>query len=295
MLDIRTDLAVEENERITERKQSIRGVTVEEDLSQDGGIRVTTVRIDTENAARAMGKPRGTYITLESSQMSEESACEEDVCDITGKLAEILHSQLEKKKAHSILVAGLGNRDVTPDALGPQVVDRLCITRHLLHQYGRFAFGKTSVAAVSAIAPGVMAQTGMETGEILQGIVRQVRPDCLIVIDALAARSMKRLCRTIQITDTGIHPGSGVGNHRHAITEESVGVPVLAIGIPTVVDAATIVRDALDTFLCGEQTDMAAASPKLHEMFVTSKDIDAQIRQMSTVLSEGINLVINHI
>ena len=154
-----------------------------------------------------------------------------------------------KKRELSVLVAGLGNRSVTPDALGPQVADNLCITRHLLEEYGSAAFANGSVQAVSAVVPGVMAQTGMETGEILSGIIRQVRPDCLIAIDALAARSARRLCRTIQISDTGICPGSGVGNHRHSITEKTVGVPVIALGIPTVVEAATIVQDSMAEFL----------------------------------------------
>lgn len=208
--------------------------------------------------------------------------------------------------------AGLGNRSVTPDALGPQVVDNLCITRHLLQEYGRAAFEKEQVQPVSAIVPGVMAQTGMETREILSGVIEQIRPDCLIAIDALAARSARRLCRTIQISNTGICPGSGVGNHRHSITEKTIGIPVIAVGIPTVVEAATIVQDSMAEFLrelsrinsmpslqsSWEKLDEAEhrelvrglLSPQLNQMFVTTKDIDAQIKQMSYTVSEGINM-----
>ncbi len=311
MFEVRTDLALEEQERLQEQQESSRGISVREEASEDGEIRVTTVQIKTENAGKMMGKPRGTYITLESSLLPEESG--DYHRDISRKLAELLWRLVPgKKKELSVLVAGLGNRSVTPDALGPQVADNLCITRHLLEEYGSAAFANGSVQAVSAVVPGVMAQTGMETGEILSGIIRQVRPDCLIAIDALAARSARRLCRTIQISDTGICPGSGVGNHRHSITEKTVGVPVIALGIPTVVEAATIVQDSMAEFLrelsrmdsmpsltdSWEKLDEAEhrelvrglLSPQLNQMFVTTKDIDAQIKQMSYTVSEGINL-----
>ncbi|MCD8216864.1 MAG: GPR endopeptidase [Clostridiales bacterium] len=315
MFEVRTDLAVEENERVKEQRRSSRGVSVSEEEYGDDNIRITTVRIETENAVKIMGKPKGTYITLEAPQMAEET--EDYHRDISEKLAELLRRLIPAGKTPKfILVAGLGNRSVTPDALGPQVVDNLCITRHILREYGTLAYGKTRVEPLCAVAPGVMAQTGMETREILSGVVREVKPDYLIAIDALAARSLKRLCRTIQISDTGISPGSGVGNHRHSLTAETLGVPVIAIGIPTVVEAATIVQDFMAAFLrelSGHDSESSLEqswnklneaehrelvrelmAPQLNQMFVTSKDIDAQIKQMSYTVSEGINMAFFH-
>ncbi|MCD8152169.1 MAG: GPR endopeptidase [Clostridiales bacterium] len=311
MFEVRTDLAVEENERVRKQRQPSRGVSVSEEKYEEGDVRITTVRIETENAVRVMGKPKGTYITLEASCMAEESA------DYHRNISEYLAAQIrrlipEGKRPETILVAGLGNRSVTPDALGPRVADNLNITRHILREYGSMAYGAGRVEPVCAIVPGVMAQTGMETREILSGVIREVRPDYLIAIDALAARSLKRLCRTIQITDTGIRPGSGVGNHRHSLTEKVLGVPVIAIGIPTVVEAATIVQDSMSEFLeeisrIDPMSSLLSSwkklddvehgtlvrelmPPRLNQMFVTSKDIDAQIKQMSYTVSEGINL-----
>ncbi len=311
MFEVRTDLALEENERVKEQHRSSRGVSVSEEAYGDDNIRITTVRIETENAVKIMGKPKGTYITLEAPQMADETDGYHR--DISERVAELLHRLIPVEKTpKSILVAGLGNRSVTPDALGPLVVDNLCITRHILREYGTFAYGKARVEPLCAVAPGVMAQTGMETREILSGVVREVQPDYLIAIDALAARSLKRLCRTIQISDTGISPGSGVGNHRHSLTEKTLGVPVIAIGIPTVVEAATIVQDSMAAFLRelpghgsvsslekswkklneAEHRELVRElmAPQLNQMFVTSKDIDAQIKQMSYTVSEGINM-----
>ncbi|MCD8365756.1 MAG: GPR endopeptidase [Clostridiales bacterium] len=311
MFEVRTDLAVEENERLREQQRSSHGISVSEEEYGEDSIHITTVRIETENAGKIMGKPKGTYITLEVPGMTEET--EDYHREISEKVAEVLHRLIPvERKKKSILVAGLGNRSVTPDALGPRVVDNLCITRHILKEYGAYAYGKARVEALCAVAPGVMAQTGMETREILSGVIREIKPDCLIAIDALAARSMKRLCRTIQISDTGISPGSGVGNHRHSLTEKTLGVPVIAIGIPTVVEAATIVQDSMAAFLRelsgqdpmssleeswknlneAEHRELARElmAPQLNQMFVTSKDIDAHIKQMSYTVSEGINM-----
>lgn len=311
MFEIRTDLAVEENERIQEKKKTVRGVTVEEERFEEEDINIITVHIETENGAREMGKPKGTYITLEASAMAEDD--EGYHREISQKLAEVLKRLIPvEKKELSILVAGLGNRMVTPDALGPQVADHLCITRHIIREFGKFAYENENVQHISSIVPGVMAQTGMESREIIAGVIREVKPDYLIVIDALAARSARRLGRTIQITDTGINPGSGVGNHRHSITKETIGIPVIAIGIPTVVEAATIVHDSMSTLIdelaqsetmrplknsWGKLNEMEhknlireLLSPQLNNMFVTPKDIDAEIKQMSYTVSEGINI-----
>ena len=246
--NVRTDLALEQRERFVSDQIEIPGVAVEETYDDMCEVRVTTVRIETENGAAVMGKPVGNYITLEAPKMAE--ADESYHREISGKLMEVLEGCLpEKKDGQSILIIGLGNRNVTPDALGPLVVEHLDITRHLVKEYGKYALGGEADRIVSAVVPGVMGQTGMETVEIVRGIVEETEPDFVIAIDALAARSVRRLNRTIQIADTGIAPGSGVGNHRNAITEETVGVPVIAIGVPTVVDAATIVGDSIEEYV----------------------------------------------
>ena len=245
---IRTDLALEDKERFESDNVEVQGVSLKEDYDEEREIKVTTVKIETENGAKVMRKPVGTYITMEAPNMAVP---DEDYHDeISKELAKFLARFIKKdKEDFSILVVGLGNRKVTPDALGPYVVDNLNITRHIVKEYGKYAMGEDNVRLVSAIVPGVMAQTGMETVEIIKGIVRETKPDMMIAVDALAARSSKRLNRTIQITDTGINPGSGVGNHRNAITKDTVGIPVLAIGVPTVVDAATIVNDTMENLI----------------------------------------------
>ena len=184
------------------------------------------------------------------------------------------------------LVVGLGNPEATPDALGPKMVSNLLITRHLIREYGREVMGVGDCCEIRGLAPGVMAQTGMETSEIIKGVVQEISPDLLIVIDALAARSTRRLCRTIQLTDTGIQPGSGVGNHRAALTKETLGIPVIAIGVPTVVEAAAIIYDA--------QGNCEQMPPHLNGMFVTPKNIDELIKQLSFTLSEALNMVFAH-
>ena len=197
-------------------------------------------------------------------------------------------------------MVGLGNRDVTADALGPSTVDNLFITRHIIREYGKQAYHASKMHQISALVPGVMAKTGMETAEIIKGVIKVTEPDIVIVIDALAARSVKRLNRTVQITDTGIHPGSGVGNHRNALTKESLGIPVIAIGIPMVVDAGTIVCDALEKL--SQEYDEGKASldyfrnnadTQLHNMYVTAKNIDETTKRLSFTLSEAINIALD--
>ena len=171
----------------------------------------------------------------------------------------------------SVIVVGLGNSEITTDALGPRVSDNMMITRHVIREFGKYALGAEHSNLISSIVPGVMAQTGMESLEIIRGVIRETEPDCIVAVDALAARSVKRLNRTIQITNTGINPGSGVGNHRHGLNRESVGIPVIAIGVPTVVDAATIVNDAISGYY--EEVDCT-----LNSFFVTPKDIVESIK-----------------
>ena len=242
------------------------------------------VRTDLALEAREMGKPIGTYLTLEAPGMA--SPDEDYHREISEKLAEYLKELMGGQKNPSVLVVGLGNRDVTPDALGPKMVSNLLITRHLIREYGREVMGVGDCCEISGLAPGVMAQTGMETSEIIKGVVQEISPDLLIVIDALAARSTRRLCRTIQLTDTGIQPGSGVGNHRAALTKETLGIPVIAIGVPTVVEAAAIIYDA--------QGNCEQMPPHLNGMFVTPKNIDELIKQLSFTLSEALNMVFAH-
>ena len=224
MFQIRTDLAVEAREKFEEDDVEVKGVRIDEWQKKEN-ILVTRVVIETENGARTMGKPKGTYVTLEAPNMADQD--EDYHREISIALSEVVQDILpDFKEEATVLIVGLGNREVTPDSLGPNVVDNMHITRHIIKEYGRYAYGEKSVHPISGIVPGVMAQTGMESVEIVRGVVEQTNPDCVVVIDALAARSTRRLNRTIQITDTGINPGSGVGNHRHAINRESLGIQI---------------------------------------------------------------------
>lgn len=309
---IRTDLALEQKERFESDNVEVPGVILEESFDEEKEIRTTIVKIETENGAKTMGKPVGTYITMEAPNMTVPD--EDYHAEISGELLKHMKqfARLEKKD-YSVLVVGLGNRKVTPDALGPYVVDNLNITRHIVKEYGKYAMGEDQARLVSAIVPGVMGQTGMETVEILKGVVNETKPDLMIVIDALAARSSRRLNSTIQIADTGINPGSGVGNHRNAITEETVGVPVIAIGVPTVVDAATIVNDTMENLIGALETSETLKgvgvvlqgynaaekyelikeliSPHLNGLFVTPKDIDETVKRISYTISESLNML----
>lgn len=291
---IRTDLALEAKEQFEERKVEIRGVSVEEDHDEERDIHTTVVRIETENGAKSMGKPQGTYVTIEAPDMSLPD--EDYHREISRELADHILQLLQGKRVESVLVVGLGNSEVTPDALGPRVVGNLHITRHLIREFGRDALDGDTQIMVSGIVPGVMAQTGMETLEIVQGVIDETKPDVVIAIDALAARSTRRLNRTIQITDTGINPGSGVGNHRQALSEETLHVRVIGIGVPTVVDAATIVHDAMEHLLnvLEEQERREfldeMITPSLNQMFVTPKDVDDTVRRLSFTISEALNI-----
>ena len=313
---IRTDLAMEQKERFESDHVEVSGVVLEEEYDEEKEIKITTVRIETENGAKSMGKPVGTYLTLEAPNMA--AADEGYHMEISETLADFLEKYMKdteenQEKGYSVLVVGLGNREVTPDALGPYVVDQLNVTRHIVQEYGRYAVGKGGSRIVSAIVPGVMAQTGMESAEIIRGIVNETTPDLIMVIDALAARSTKRLNRTIQISDAGIYPGAGVGNHRSEITKDTMGIPVIAIGVPTVVDAATIVNDTMENFITALETSETLKgvgvvlqgynsaekyelvkeliAPHLNGMFVTPKDIDDTVRRISYTISEAMNML----
>jgi spore protease len=294
MQRIRTDLAVEAKEKYEEDHVEIRGVVIEEDYNEEKDIRTTTVKIETENGAKAMGRPQGTYITLEAPNLSVPDEAYHR--EISVELAKHIRKLVEFRDDMSVLIVGLGNQDITPDALGPDVIRNLRITRHVIREYGVESMGEERAYSVSGLVPGVMAQTGMETLEIIQGVVTETKPDLVIAIDALAARSTRRLNRTIQITDTGIHPGAGVRNNRDGLTQKTLGVKVIGIGVPTVVDAATIVHDAmahlLDTLEEAEKKEFLdeMITPHLYSMFVTPKDVDETVKRLSYTISEGLNI-----
>ena len=307
IFNIRTDLAVEERERFTERNIEITGVKLTEQMDSEDRVKITRVEVLNDSGAKAMGRPIGSYVTIEAKDMDAS-------LDISSVLSRELEKMLIDRQEKpldkmSVLVVGLGNRDVTPDSLAPSVISRLDVSRHIymLKEDNEKSYG------VSAVIPGVMAQSGMESAEMVSGIVKQIEPDVVIGIDALAARNTRRLNTTIQLADTGIHPGSGVGNHRQGLNEETLGVPVIAIGIPTVVDAATIVSDAMDALIGvlssadgGEsiseslkifsdkekyQLIKELLEPQIGAMFVTPKDIDEDIEIMANIVADGINKV----
>lgn len=309
---VRTDLALEERESFEGNGGEIPGVVLKEQVRKEGMVRLTEVRILNAQGAQAMGKPEGTYLTLEADalQTPDEDIHSQVADELAGQLNKLMKSAgWEKKKGQTLLVVGLGNRSVTPDSLGPRAAGNLRVTSHLFAEKGME--GMTACPGLSAIAPGVMAQTGMETARILRGIIGETSPDLVIAIDALAARSVRRLCTTIQLTDTGIHPGSGVGNHRHSLTRESLGVPVIAVGVPTVVGAAAIVQDTITALLgvlennergrragkwirqmdTEEQYELIREllEPEFGPMYVTPPDIDQSVQQLSFTISEGIH------
>lgn len=291
---IRTDLALEATERFKEENVEVHGVEVREKYDKEKDVRTTVVRITTENGAKTMGKPQGTYITIEAPDLSVPD--EDYHREISEEVAHHLKELIDFSQQQSVLVVGLGNQDITADSLGPRAVGNIHMTRHVIREYGLKSCSHMKMHQISGIVPGVMAQTGMETLEIVQGVVAEIKPDVVIAIDALAARSTARLNRTIQITDTGISPGSGVGNHREGLNEENLSVRVIGIGVPTVVDAATIVHDSMSDLLDAleeeEQKEFLEEmiSPKLYTMFVTPKDVDETVKYLSFTISEGLNL-----
>ncbi|KIR01476.1 Endopeptidase spore protease Gpr [Lachnospiraceae bacterium TWA4] len=224
------------------------------------------IEITQDELANQLGKPKGTYLTLEAN--SKESNLSKELSNC---LVELL-----PKTCKTILVAGLGNENATPDALGPKVVSKLTITRKI--------YGKDQ--GVLAIEPGVLAQTGMETIEILKGIIKEVKPDVLVVVDALAARSISRIGRTIQLTDTGIEPGSGVGNYQKALTKKTLNLPVIAIGVPTVIGAGTLVCDIMEQ-ICGESMDQL--DELIPTFYVTPKDVDEMVDTLSATIASSLN------
>ena len=301
---IRTDLAIECREMFA---QEISGV---ESLAHDNdGITVTHVKITSEEGARQIGKPIGDYVTIEIDEMLQS---DEDIIDRGARaVSEELKKLVANKNLDSVLVVGLGNRYITPDSIGPKAVGKITVTRHITKEANMgFDF---SVRAVSAVAPGVLGITGIETGEIVKGVVQHVKPSLIIAVDALAARKLSRLGTTVQLSDTGICPGSGVGNNRKELTEKTLGVPVIAIGVPMVVDAATLTLDIMESISnyikekTGNDTGIlkntiapsehaiinAALSDKNENMIVTPNDVDNISEQASTIIADGINMALH--
>lgn len=314
---VRTDLALEEREKIRESGEETSGIHVQEWEKKAAGIHVTEVSVSSRNGEALIGKPMGTYVTLEAPALAKKD--DDYHREVSAELAEQLKKMfarhgLEEKKLNRpvhMLVVGLGNAEATPDALGPKVLEHLQATRHLAMEYGQEFCRKYGYPVLSGITPGVMAQTGMETAEIVKGVVKETKPDGVIVVDALAARSAGRLGVTVQISDTGIQPGSGVGNHRSGLTKETLGIPVFAIGIPMVVGAASIVYDAVGAMTevlkessahDGQTEDIRIMQqeeayelvrellkPELGPMYVTPHDIDERVGFLSYTISEAIH------
>lgn len=299
MLDFRTDLADERlNECIKDGK--IDGIS-SEDVDLGGTLKVTKVKVLNENGKRKIGKEIGNYITLVIKNI--ETVTNEELEKISGIISEQLKDLI--KNYNSILVVGLGNIDTTADSIGPKVIKDINITRHLKKYAPEFVDIKTK--EISAIAPGVLGTTGIETQEIIKGIVEKVKPECIIAIDALISRDISRLFKTIQISDTGIVPGAGVGNARKEISQKTMGVPVIAIGVPTLVEAATIVADSIELIAnqfnefkeLKEATKedkyrliKAVLEPSKYNLAVTPKEVDNLVDNMKLVIANGINKIL---
>lgn len=303
-----TDLALELREDLEEQKEiREQGYEVTERLHGNGRIRETRIHIISVSAAEKLQKPPGNYITLEGVDLSEND--EEVHREMSRQIA--VHLKKLLGDARHVLIAGLGNRDVTPDALGPMVTEQILITRpwKTEEEFRRKEFHQ-KMRVSTAIAPGVYAQTGMETEEILSAVVSKIHPDRMVVIDALAARSLDRLNRTVQICDTGIAPGAGVGNRRREITEVTMGIPVIAIGVPTVISIPALAGEIAESVLQVMPQEQQEAylkryqkggkyallssllDKRLFDYFFTPKEIDTSVQRMSQTIAEGINCVI---
>lgn len=287
MLQKRTDLALEARELWTQEQgqEQPEGVETSQFLHQ--GCPVTTVRVTNQQGAQAIGKPVGTYVTLDLSGMKhrQEDAFLRSVQALSQELRELLPLSL----GQGVLVIGLGNRAITPDNIGPAAVDHVLATRHLVEQIPEH-FG--SFRPVAALAAGVLAATGVESSELARAVTDRIHPSCVIAVDALASRSLSRVCTTVQLTDTGISPGSGVGNCRAALNQETLGVPVIALGVPTVVDVATLCADVLEE--AGQaHLDPQALTGVGEGLMVTPRDIDQSAADMAKVIGFGIDLALH--
>ncbi len=303
MASLRTDLAIEAHRDAQRAARRLPGVRASE--RTEDGVTISEVMVETSEGADAVGKPVGRYVTFESRQLRRHDR--EHAATVGKLLSETLESMLPKgEQLSEALVVGLGNWQATPDALGPRVVSRLLVTRHLKSVVPEDI--QRRMRPVAALAPGVLGITGIETGEMVRAVVDRLQPGFVIAIDALAARSVERIASTIQVSDTGIQPGSGVGNHRAAINRESLGVPVFAIGVPTVVHAITIARDTIQGLieelkddvqfyevldeLYDKQRDALITQvlgESVGDLMVTPKEIDAQIEDLSRLIAGALN------
>lgn len=309
MYNYRTDLALERREifrNANKIEEEIEGIETEEEKEKNG-IVTTRVKILNESGENALGKPIGNYITIDIKKIKsiDEDGIQNAAYILSRELKKLIDSKI--KKSDDILIVGLGNEYVTPDSLGPKTINEIDITRHILNYMPEVL--EKGTRPVSAISPGVLGTTGIETIEILKGIVDNIKPKLLIVIDALASRSIQRISSTIQLADTGIVPGAGVGNTRKEISINSLGIPVIAIGIPTVVESAVLVNDCLNLFIeklqqeaksneylnklkeeDNYETIKEALIPNDYNMIVTPKEIDELIENMKDVVARGINM-----
>ncbi|MBR6033325.1 MAG: GPR endopeptidase [Clostridia bacterium] len=307
-MDFRTDMAIERRDifrKANNTKDEIPGIQTKESNYKDN-IHITKVIITNEQGALALGKPVGTYITIDIKNLkyATEESIEDVAINVSLNLKEILNKYVNKED--DILVVGLGNRASTPDSLGPKVVQDIDITRHLLKYIPQYI--EEGSRPVSAISPGVLGTTGIETQEILQGIVENIKPKLVIVVDSLASKSIERISSSIQISDTGIVPGGGVANARRELSQNTLGIPVIAIGVPMVVEAATIASDSLDIFIKKMQQNAKsneylnslenedkytiikeALAEEKYDLIVTPKEIDDLIENMSSIVARGIN------
>ena len=313
MINFNTDMADERRDiykKANNIANNIEGVETEEQEINDK-IKISRVKIISENGAEAIGKPIGNYITVDIKKLkiadNEEIQRASEI--VTGELKVLIDKHIDKKG--DILIVGLGNVYVTPDSLGPKVVKDMDITRHLLKYAPEYIDSETR--PVTAIAPGVLGTTGIETMEIIKGIVDNIKPKLIVVIDSLSSKSIERISSTVQIADTGIVPGAGVGNARNEISQRTLGIPVIAIGVPMVVEAATIAADSIDLFIEKLQQEAnsneylnelkkvdkyemirEALIPKDYNLIVTPKEIDDLIENMKDVIARGINFAIQN-
>lgn len=311
MIKINTDLAVESKEIYSEENDlEIKGVSV--DIKEFDDYVITQVEITNENGMEKLNKPIGKYITLDIPKLEFNDQDLKD--EISQAVAKEIKSLVSLSKSSKILIIGLGNWNISPDALGPKVVERVLVTRQYFVNYNKES--DETMANVSAMSPGVMGVTGIESFDIIEGVIDKVKPDLVIAVDALASRKMDRVSSTIQISNTGISPGSGVGNKKKHLNQESLGIPVIAVGIPTVVNAATIVNDSLDLIIKGlKMADQVGSqfydlleqmssqdkynlieellNPFMGNTIVTPKDIDVLIDDLSIVLANGLNIALH--
>ena len=308
IINFRTDLALERRDifQKSNNLNQIDGVETEEQVINEN-LKVSKVKITNSHGEQAIGKPIGDYITIDikNLKIAEEEEIQKSAEILSNELKTIISKHISYKD--DILVAGLGNLYVTPDSLGPKVVTDIEITRHIIKYLPQYI--DENARPVSAISPGVLGTTGIETLEILEGVIDKIKPKLLIVIDALASRSIERISSTIQLSDTGIVPGAGVGNTRKELSQKTLGIPVIAIGIPTVVESAVLVNDCLDLFITKLQEEAKsneylnnlkeqdnyeeikeALNPNDYNMIVTPKEIDELIKNMANIVARGINL-----